>query len=276
VFRPHTAFLVLITCSVAPLWAQGTLTLDDIVHRLEKAQAENREQARAYTIKREYRLFKGDDSRPDSSVTAAISFLPPDTKSYNIEQTHGSDRGEKVVRKILERETDMADDPRKTILSRDNYRFHFIGPARMDGRRCYLLGLEPKREEKELVRGRVWVDASTYLPVRVEGKLAKNPSWWLKNVDVVLKFGHFGGLWMEHATQASAEVRLFGRHTLTSRMVDARIAQQVATTAAPGLSAAPILGTSRTVKNKSSSGKAVKRRPTQPVPALLGAGVLVR
>jgi hypothetical protein len=53
-------------------------------------------------------VFRGYDKQPTSEVMAQINFVPPDMKTYKITQARGNSRGEKIVRELLDRETESA------------------------------------------------------------------------------------------------------------------------------------------------------------------------
>lgn len=208
--------------------------LETIVTRLERAQVDNRNTVRAYTVTRQFHLRDGG-GKSSSAVVAEISFVPPGQKSFTIRSTQGSDRGEKVVRKILEGEAQMAADTGNSDLTRDNYEFAYLGMSAIAGRPCWLLGIEPRKERKDLIRGTACIDVLSYLPRRVEGEMAKTPSWWLKQVSVRLDFDDIRGMWMQTGTQAIAEVRLFGKHELTSRVIGSQASDALAYNVAPPL-----------------------------------------
>jgi hypothetical protein len=204
------------------------MPLNEIVESLERAQ----EGAHpvSYQVIREYRLFGAKDSKANSEVIAEVNFRPPTHGDYRIQQSSGSDRGLQVVRRVLDHEAERASQAYKarTALNRDNYDFDYIGEATLDGQPCYVLALKPKRKEKELISGQAWVDQHSFLARHIEGELAKSPSWWVKKVRVKLAFDDRGGTWMQTDMEAVADVRIVGPHTLRSRILDYRTADQVA------------------------------------------------
>ncbi len=203
--------------------------LQTIVQRMEQAARENRDRYKAYIITREYRMYGGDAQKPGSKVVADISFVPPKTKEFKITEAEGSPRGENVVRHILESEqkaTETGQAPGAVVS--DNYEFTFAGEQSIDGHPCYVLGLNPKRKEKSLIVGQAWVDEQTYLVRRVQGEMAKMPSWWIKSVQVTLDFNEVQGMWMQTSTVAHADVRVFGPHTLQENAVKLRTGSAVA------------------------------------------------
>jgi hypothetical protein len=205
-----------------------------VISGLETAQRQNHQHYRAYTLVRDYKLFGSSGSQAQSDVVATISFVPPNRKTFTIDRVIGAARGEKVVRKILEHEVKTtAEDHGATILNRENYDFVFLGMASVEGHPCYLLQLQPKHKREDLVTGRGWIDAQTYLPRLIDGDLAKNPSWWLKRVHLTLSFGDVGGMWLQTGTKAVADVRIFGEHTLMSREINYESGQAEARNRAP-------------------------------------------
>jgi hypothetical protein len=82
--------------------------LNLILQRLEDVQHQDPAQSRPYEVTREYKVFRGCDKQPTSEVMAQINFVPPDMKTYKISQARGNSRGEKIVRELLDRETESA------------------------------------------------------------------------------------------------------------------------------------------------------------------------
>ncbi len=208
-------------------------TAETIIARMAQARAESRVRLRPYTVTRNYKLFGNDVSKAKSEVVADIAFLPPDSKKYTIQETNGSGMGQILVRRMLAGEAEAEKNHLATDLSADNYDFRFIREADVNGQRCYVLELLPRRKEQHLLRGDIWVDADTYLPRRFEGEFAKSPSWWVRDVSVTFTYGDVGGMWLQTATEAAANVRILGRSTMVSRDVKYKITELVA--AAPSV-----------------------------------------
>ena len=197
--------------------AQSSASTETVVLRMTEVQYKNRHAIRPYVVTREYKLFDDNSPKADSQVVAEVSFVPPGDKQYEIKATQGSGRGEKVVRKVLAHEQEMAGDWEESALTERNYTFGLVGEERLNGRNCYVLTIEPRRESRDLIRGKVWVDSETYNPLRMAGEPAKNPSWWVKRVELSLTFSDVDGMWLQTGATANADVRLFGKHVLTSK-----------------------------------------------------------
>jgi hypothetical protein len=196
-----------------------------VVQCVEQAQR-NAKPRVPYQVIRQYRLSGSDRSHDSSNVVAQVEYSPPDRETYVIQEHSSSRRGEQVVRQVLDSESAMvAGGPQAwsgALVSRDNYTFTDLGESTLDGKRFYLLGLMPRRKEKDLITGRAWVDKRTFRIRRIEGEMAKSPSWLLKKVHVRLDFSEVSGLWLETAMEATADVRFVGSQTLHAQTLDCR------------------------------------------------------
>ncbi|MGC2695617.1 MAG: hypothetical protein WA738_07485 [Candidatus Angelobacter sp.] len=200
--------------------------LNTIVQKMVAAQQENKARAHPFTIKRDYLLLDKQDVAK-AQVVANITVLPPDSKQYQIESSSGG-IGEKVLRDILIKETEPPKDARKRELSPENYEFKLVGEETLNGRRCFLLGMNPRRDEKDLMRGKVWVDAENYNIHRIEGSPVKNPSWWIHDLYILMSFAEVDGMWMRTFTHAVANVRFRGKYSMESRDLEYRPVTQTA------------------------------------------------
>ncbi len=191
-------------------------TVETIIARMAQARADNQSRFRQYMVMRDYKLFGEERDRIKSQVMANITFVPPDLKQYAIQESKGSGLGEMLVRRMLAGEADITKNSASTDFSPRNYDFRFVRQDDLEGQRCYVLELLPKRKDKNLVRGHIWVDVNSYLLRRTEGEPAKSPSWWLRDVRMSFVYGEVGGMWLQTSSEATASVRLLGRHTMVT------------------------------------------------------------
>jgi hypothetical protein len=227
---PCLLFLYLVAVvACASAQTESTVpTVETIIARMAQARAENRAHFRPYIITREYQFFGKERHKTKSQVIADITFVPPDFKKYATQQSDGSGLGERIVRRMLESEAALAKDSSSSDLSRDNYDFRFIREEGVSGQRCYVLELLPRRKDKNLLRGNIWVDANTHLLHRAEGEPARNPSWWLRDVRIVLLYAGVGGMWLQTASEVTANVRILGQSTIVSHDVKYNVSELVA------------------------------------------------
>ena len=229
--RTRVSVLLLLPFAGLELAAASIPTVDTILARMAAARAENRTHLRPYSVTRNYRLIGQEKQTTRSEVIASVSFVPPDYKQFVIEQAKGMRLGERIVRQMLEHETEIVKDYGSTDMSPANYDFRFLRAEELDGRPCYVLQMKPHRKDKTLLRGQIWVDATTFLLHRIDGEPGKAPSWWLRDSRIVLSYGYVGDMWLQTASESSADVRFIGRHTMLSRDVEYKISQLAAATA---------------------------------------------
>jgi Outer membrane lipoprotein-sorting protein len=209
------ALLYLLTAVAAVAQASAAQPdTNSIVDAMLKAQQENKARAKPFTVRRNY-LLLDKQAQQKAQVVATITSLPPDSKEYEIEHSSGG-MGEKVLRDVLSKETEPAKDSQKKELTRENYNFQLLGEESLDGKRCYLLGLSPKRDDKDLIKGKIWVDAETYNIRRLEGSPVKNPSWWIHDLNILMKFTEVDGMWLRTSLHAVANVRFKGKYVMES------------------------------------------------------------
>src|ERR1044071_8873291 len=204
------------------LAASSEITAPDlnlILQHVEEVQHQDPAQSRPYEVTREYKVFRVYDKQPTSEVIAIIKFVPPDTKTYKITQARGNSRGEKIVRELLDRETESAKKRRDSEITRMNYDFVFLRQDDFGVAPEYVLRIVPTRKDKYLLRGQIWVDASTFHIRRVEGIPAKSPSFWIKDIHITLQYAEIGGMWVPISFDAIATVRFLGQYTLAGHNI---------------------------------------------------------
>jgi len=131
---------------------------------------------------------------------------------YTIVSERGSEYvRNKVLKAVLQREQEIvADGADKAALTEDNYTFSEADEQ--DGLR--YVTLKPKRKDVMLVEGRMVLSADGADILRVEGKLAKNPSFWTSLVNVIRHFAKFDGVRVPVATESVAKVKFAGQSRL--------------------------------------------------------------
>ena len=191
--------------------------LNLILDSMERTEEQNPAHSRPYEVTRQYKVFRGDDPMPSSEVTAQIKFTPPDIKTFTITHEQGNPRGKKFVSALLEQEVASAKASHKGDISRSNYDFIFLREQNFGAVPEYVLHIIPKRKEKGLLLGDVWVDAKTYEIRQIVGVPLKSPSFWIKDINITVQFTAVSGMWIFTSVDAIARVRFLGIYTLTGR-----------------------------------------------------------
>ena len=198
-----------------------------ILERMAQARAANRMRLRPYSVTRSYRLV-GAEEQTRSEVLADVSFVPPAFKQFVIRKSSGIGLGERIVRQMLEHEAAIVKNNSATDMTAANYDFRFLHEEEVNGQPCYVLAMLPLRSDKTLLRGQIWVDSLTYLLRRTEGAPGKAPSWWLRDARIALVYGEVQGMWLQTASESTADVRFLGRHTMLSQDIRYQVSEVVA------------------------------------------------
>jgi hypothetical protein len=76
------------------------------------------------------------------------------------------------------------------------------------------LKIVPKRKDKYLLRGQIWVDASTFRIRQIQGVPAKSTSFWITTLHLTMQFSQLNGMWVPVSFDAIATIRFLGEYTL--------------------------------------------------------------
>ena len=146
-------------------------------------------------------------------LEAATEYAPSSGFRYTVVAEGGSGKIRGKLRDVLdfERETVARGEAARSALAPCNYTFQPTGVA-PDGLVKVLLS--PLRQERVLVSGAMFLRPVDGELVRVQGRLAKNPSFWVKNVDIVRTYARVEGNVMPVSLESNAQLRLFGDATL--------------------------------------------------------------
>jgi hypothetical protein len=73
----------------------------------------------------------------------------------------------------------------------------------------------PKRKDKYLFEGKLWIDVQDYAVVRIEGHPAKKLSFWIERADFIRQYQKTDGFWLPQRDETLVQVRLYGKKALT-------------------------------------------------------------
>lgn len=142
-------------------------------------------------------------------MTAWTELDPRGGFRYEIVAEGGSDYiRRKVLLKMLDGERDAiaSGQPGRVALSPANYRFSVMS----DDGQIAKLQIVPLRADTLLVNGTVTIEAGTGDLLSVEGRLAKNPSFWTNRVEVSRRYGRIAGVRVPLQVESTASVKIAG------------------------------------------------------------------
>jgi hypothetical protein len=156
---------------------------------------------------------QNDRFNKEATMDVVTELLPDGHFTYIILNETGSETiRRRVMRGMLETEEALAKDPSRFAVTPANYTL--AGGEVTDDGTVKLLA-KPRRKEVGMVDGAVFVTSSDADIVRVEGRMAKSPSFWTTRVDVVKRYARIAGARVPVRLDTIAHIRFAGMSTMS-------------------------------------------------------------
>jgi hypothetical protein len=203
-----------VEASVEPL--RPGITESQVFAELAAHNEERKAALHDYTVQRTYQVvdLKG---KVHAEEIGRMEFSSPDKKTFTVVSESGSG----VVRHMAlnplinsEIEAATGQEHHDSAISSDNYFLNLLGEQQLGPYRCVVAEAVPKRKDKYLFEGKVWIDATDYSVVRIEGHPAKRLSFWIQHADFVRQYQKIDGFWLPEKDQTLVQVRLYGKKIL--------------------------------------------------------------
>ena len=99
-------------------------------------------------------------------------------------------------------------------MTRANYKFTYKGLID-DGERCaYAFAISPRHKRDGLIKGELWLDQQTALPVHESGRLVKNPLPSVRRVSIIRENDVRDGIVASRLTHITCKARRMGKAEL--------------------------------------------------------------
>lgn len=170
-----------------------------------------------YTVDRTYQVvdLKG---KVHAEEVGRMEFRAPDQKSFVTTSESGSGMIRRMALRPLissEIETAAGKQHHDSAISPANYSLELLGEQQVGPYHCFVAQAIPKRKDKYLFEGKLWIDVEDYAVVRIEGHPAKKLSFWIERADFVRQYQKIGGFWLPEKDETLVQVRLYGQKVLT-------------------------------------------------------------
>ena len=162
---------------------------------------------------RAFRRIEGGLTSEDKRgwLEAWTEFRPGRGFTYEVVREGGSDYvRDKILRRMLEGEQDLIARGKRLRASLESSNYVFEDGGMTDAGLQRIL-LKPVKKSDGLVSGSLLLEPGTGFVTRIQGRLVKSPSFWLRDVDVSWKFAHVGGHVVPVEMTSTGRVRMFGR-----------------------------------------------------------------
>ena len=167
-----------------------------------------------YFVREHYGVYRNGATDPTAEETVKVVYQKNTGNAYTVLSKTGSMMfRSQAIEPALESEKEV-NDPKlrqQVMLTADNYEFEVEpGKSLLNGRECFVLDLKAKRKTPYLVNGKAWVDAKTYLLVRIRGTQAKSSSLLAGMPLVTRDFKEISGFAMVVHEEVEAHTFLLG------------------------------------------------------------------
>jgi hypothetical protein len=204
-----------LTTPLEPL--RSGITEDQIFAQLLAHNEQRKAMLVDYTALRTYQVvdLKG---KVHAEETGRMEFRAPDRKTFVVT----SEKGSGLIRHLAlspliasEIETAAGKEHHDSAIAPENYRLTLLGEQEVGPYRCFVVQAAPRRKDKYLFEGKLWIDVEDYAVVRIEGHPAKKLSFWIERADFVRQYQKIGGFWLPQKDETFVQVRLYGKKVLT-------------------------------------------------------------
>jgi hypothetical protein len=220
--------------AISPLPASlQTLTGAELFAKLVEHNRIRELSLKHYTAARTYQVTS-EKGKVYAQEFVAVEYQAPGHKKFVVNREEGFWLVRQLVFKGLidsESETSSGRAHHDSSVGPANYDLRLLGEQDVGPYHCIVAEASPKRNDKYLFRGRIWIDTSDYAIVRIEGQPAQKLSFWINRADFVRQYQKIGQFWLPARDRTLVHVRLYGKKYFTIDYHDYRI--DPATEAAP-------------------------------------------
>jgi hypothetical protein len=192
------------------------VTESQVLAELATHNEDRRSALHDYTVLRTYQVVDVN-GKVHAEEIGRMEFSSPDKKTFIVTSESGSGLIRRMALNPLinsEIEAATGKEHHDNAVSSDNYSLNLLGEQQLGPYRCFVAEAVPKRKDKYLFEGRVWIDVNDYSVVRIEGHPAKKLSFWIQHAEFVRQYQRIDGFWFPEKDQTHVQVRLYGKKIL--------------------------------------------------------------
>jgi outer membrane lipoprotein-sorting protein len=213
-FKNHTAQQ---EAALSSYSTPAGLTGDDVIARMLERNLLRKEQLKRYSAVRTYEI-RNLEGKVAAQAAVRVDYQAPDKKIFS----KTSEKGSRIVRHLVfdrliqsESDTSSGREHHDSAITTANYTFTLAGEEEVGRYHCFILEATPKRKDKYLFEGKIWIDAEDFAVVKIAGHPAKKPSFWINRADFVRQYQRIDGFWLPCRDETSVEVKIYGRRMFT-------------------------------------------------------------
>src|SRR5271168_4635664 len=169
----------------------------------------------SYTVTERYAVYRNGAPAAAAERTVRAKYEKSKGASYETVSQSGSSMLQSLAIEPAIGSDKRINDPalrNQLMLTTDNYEFH-VEPVRtlIGAQDCFVMDVKARKASAYLINGKAWVDAKTYLLVRVQGTQSKSSSLWAGTPFITRDFANVNGFAMVVHEKIEAHNFLLGQ-----------------------------------------------------------------
>jgi hypothetical protein len=194
-----------------------TLDGDELFGRLLEHNRIRDLRLKQYSAVRTYQVTN-DKGKLYAEEVVRVEYEAPDQKKFSIDSEKGSRLVRDMVFKRLlesESETSSGRAHHDSAIKPVNYEFRLLGEDDIGPYHCFVVEAVPRRVDKYLFDGFIWIDTSDYAIVKIAGQPARPLSFWITRADFVREYQKIGEFWLPAKDETLVHMRFCGNKIFT-------------------------------------------------------------
>ena len=193
------------------------LSGDDVIAQMLQRSLLRNQQLQQYSAVRTYEI-RNTEGKVGAQAVVRVEYRAPDKKTFS----KTSEKGSSIVRHLVfdrliqsESETSSGREHHNSAITTTNYTFTLAGEEEVGPYHCFVLEAMPKRKDKYLFEGKIWIDTEDFAVVKIAGRPAKRPSFWINRADFVRRYQRIDGFWFPLRDETFVDVKMYGQRVFT-------------------------------------------------------------
>jgi len=183
----------------------------EIIARIDAAVQQRSDNLAGYTVQESYSIYRNGEDSPSAEETVQTTYTHAAGKEFTpISHAGSSMLRSAIIAKVLagEKEMSLTANRPGVLVTSANYDMHpQSGAVDLNGHKCIVVDLTPRRKSQHLFVGKEWVDAADFTVIRLAGVPSESPSFFAGETIVTRDYEKVDGFPM--ATHAEARSHSF-------------------------------------------------------------------
>jgi negative regulator of sigma E activity len=179
-----------------------------LIAQVDRAENHRETGLPGYTVEEHYSITNSHFKEPALAVVKVV-YTRDAGKQYDVISRSGPGLlASTLLNSMLAEEQKLSRNPTRSqaVITSANYSMTPLTEVAVNGRDCAVLAITPRQRTAYVMKGRIWVDATSRLIVRIDGVTAQSPSFFAAKPSIQRDYAEIGGFALafhSHAVSSS-------------------------------------------------------------------------